>query len=129
MTEPAKTFVICNIRKYQKYKDRRPLWFSMYADQRDVLDQRAALLGIPLVTDEEYGQIASIYGLATRYDDPVKMPDGPVLPYDPEWVKLKAGMTAAPDLERFVSLCVISCNRSVTGLGDPVPHMLSLIHI
>ena len=123
MSNLPATFVICHIRKYQKYKDRRPLWFSMYTDQRDVLDQRAASLGIPLVTDEEYGQITCIYALATRYDDPKEMPDGPALPYDASWIKLKAGLNAEPDLERLVSLCVISCNISVTGMGEPVPHM------
>lgn len=111
MSSVPQTFRVRNLRKYQRYRDRKPLWFAVYIVMREDIDYNAALRGLKPTTDAEFGQIISILGMAVRYDDPQKLPDGPSFPFEPKWVQREARLQASPDLERLLSLCVIECNN------------------
>ena len=126
MTVPTnETFTIRNWRKYQRYTDRLPKWYVLTATLRDDLDYKAIKLGIPQVTDAEIGHLIGLFSLATKHDRPDEMPDGPEFPMNPLWIQKKAGLNSKPNLDRLVTLCVISCNnlsQDVTNTDDSVTH-------
>lgn len=103
---------ICRWREFQRYKDRRPRWFSVYTTLRDDLDKNAIEAGFDLITDAELGQIISLMSITAQHDDPEKSPDNaPWMPWRPEWVAKRAGMDTPPDLDRLVTIGIIECNR------------------
>lgn len=103
-------FKIPDWRKFVKYKDRHPTWICLHVD---LLDD----LCFEELSEAERWQVAAIWLLAARYDDP-KTPgyeDGPALRYDPDWIKSKAGLRSLPNLERFESLSIIVPSEPVTN--------------
>lgn len=108
-------FRVRNLRKFQKYKDRSPVWICVYMNTREKVELDALHRGLPVPTDAEMWQMVAIIMLAAQLDDPLK-DDGPAIPYDKNWIQKRCRLDSAPNLDKFMALGMLqSCNDPVTS--------------
>ena len=116
-------FRVRNLRKYQKYTDRKPKWICVYLDMRACMDLDAIKAGVPSPTDADMWHAVSIFMLAASFDDPSHAGGHPPLPMDPVWVKRAAGLDRSPNLDKLLALGLLQeAPEPVTNLGVSVTH-------